>query len=289
MSCGPDLESVQAAALAAAGRGWPVFPLRPGSKVPAIEGWQTRASTDDTLLRTWWRRVTYNIGIATEPAGLHVVDLDADHLQPPVTDLDAALDELATVLGEPVPDTFTVTTPGGGWHLYYRAPPSLRLPCTVARLGPGIDTRGHGGYIVAPGSVTACGHYRILRPHPLADLPATVIDRLTPSPPPLPAAPLYVAPRHSRGRLRALLEAIVARETDAVALAAPGTRNTRLFHAALTLGRLVAGGELDEHDARAVLSAAAAPHIGIDRFTTREVDRTITSGFRYGARRPRRL
>jgi bifunctional DNA primase/polymerase-like protein len=45
-----------------------------------------------------------------------------------------------------VPATYTVT---GGQHLYFRQPPSLELCNSAGRLGWKIDTRGHGGYVLA--------------------------------------------------------------------------------------------------------------------------------------------
>lgn len=80
------------AALALAERGWPVFPLRPGTKKPALHGhrecprtggctnghhgWETRATTDPDRIRTAWQADAFNIGLCTGPAGLVVVDLD---------------------------------------------------------------------------------------------------------------------------------------------------------------------------------------------------------------------
>ena len=60
--------------------------------------------------------------------------------------------------GQPLPfETFMVRTGRGGLHLYFTAPPGVRLGNTAGELGRGlgwlIDTRGHGGYVVAPGSV----------------------------------------------------------------------------------------------------------------------------------------
>jgi hypothetical protein len=66
-----------AAALAAAGRGWSVFPLVPGGKTPAIPGWEQRATSDWRQICRWWRGgATKNIGIAVGKSGLVVVDLD---------------------------------------------------------------------------------------------------------------------------------------------------------------------------------------------------------------------
>ena len=65
-------------ALRIAADGMPVFPLRPHTKVPAIERWPQHASTDPDTIRAWWTRSAYNIGIATgSPTGIVVIDLDA--------------------------------------------------------------------------------------------------------------------------------------------------------------------------------------------------------------------
>ena len=136
------------AALAAADRGWPVFPLIPGGKRPAIIGWPHQATVDADVLAVWWRAVPYNVAIACEPAGLLVVDLDGPRGHSSFTELAAGI--------EPVP-TFTVATPSGGQHRYYTVQPGTPAPSTVARLGTGIDTRGAGGYVVAPGSVRSVG------------------------------------------------------------------------------------------------------------------------------------
>jgi hypothetical protein len=46
---------------------------------------------------------------------------------------------------------------------------------------------------------------------------------------------------------------------------------------------------LDELDARAALTTAARHYLGVEGYTTCQVDRDITDGLAFGARRPRRL
>lgn len=72
-------------------------------------------------------------------------------------------------------------------------------------------------------------------------------------------------------------------ECDAVGSAAEGERNNRLNQAAFALGQLVAGGELNEHDARNSLRAAAAA-CGLGE---NEREKTIASGFEAGRKEPR--
>lgn len=275
---GPDLRTV---ALDIAARGWPVFPVRPGAKKPPVfKRWPEHASTDPTRIHRWWNQdPARNIAIATGPARLCVIDLDPRHMSPPAHGFADAL----TRLPDPVPVTWTVATPHG-WHLYYRAPQTPRLPCSIGRLGDGIDTRGHGGYVIAPGSRTRHGEYTVAADHPVADLPTELAVLLTP-PPPTPTSGLPATATHPD----AYLAAILAGEAHRVTTARVHLRNHTLFRSALVLGRLVAADEITEHHAHAVLSDAAAVHVGVEGFTTSEADRTIANGLRYASNRPRYL
>jgi len=277
-------------AMAAAQAGNYVFPLQAAGKRPAFKGWQDAATRQQADIRRLWRTVPYNIGIACGPSRLLVIDLDAHDQDDPPPQWAGAVDgrdvltRLARAAGRPVPSqTLTVRTPAG-WHLYFRCPPESGLRNSTARLGWRIDTRGVGGYVVAPGSRCPGGVYRIVRRTPVADLPDWLSDALTPPPPP---------PRHRLVlpdyRAHAYLSAVLRNEADAITSAPIGQRHKTLLRAAGALGRLVGGGELDEHDARAVLHDAARHHIGFRGFTEAEAARTIDDGLDYGARRPRRI
>lgn len=60
-------------------------------------------------------------------------------------------------------------SPRGGRHIYFASPELVEVLCSADRLGPGIDIRALGGYIVAPPSRTARGAYEWLRPLPPKD------------------------------------------------------------------------------------------------------------------------
>ena len=53
------------AAFTAVAQGYFVFPLHPGSKIPAITRWEQNATRDPHVLADWWRTTPRNIGIAT--------------------------------------------------------------------------------------------------------------------------------------------------------------------------------------------------------------------------------
>ncbi len=165
------------AALAAAERGWHVFPLRPGTKRPALHGegtctgtgpctaghlkWEQRATTDPDRIRATWSTGPYNIGVACGPSGLVVVDLDVpkDNSSGDAPCGAATFAALCERAGHAVPDTCRVRTASGGQHLYFTAPSGVRLTNTARTVAPSVDTRAWGGYVVAAGSTTPTGPY----------------------------------------------------------------------------------------------------------------------------------
>jgi putative DNA primase/helicase len=159
------------AALAYARRGVPVFALQPGRKEPATPRGFYDATTDSEMIRRWWTRMPLaNIGIPTgEASGILVLDVDPDR---------GGRESLASLereIGE-LPCTYRVQTGGGGEHIYFRYP-GERVGCSAGLLGPGLDIRGEGGYIVGPPSRTT-GPYTILERSALADTPPALLERL---------------------------------------------------------------------------------------------------------------
>ncbi|WP_419996357.1 bifunctional DNA primase/polymerase [Streptomyces boninensis] len=283
------------AALDAASRGWHVFPLIPGEKRPAVRDWSERATTDQERVRRCWTHAPYNVGIATGPSRLVVIDLDmpksADEVppakwaEPGVTSGADVLAVLCEKHGQPFPDdTYTVSTWSGGTHLYFEAPESEPLRNTTGDsangLGWKVDTRGAGGLIVAAGSVFGGRPYETVREAPVAALPEWLAELLRPAPLP-PQRPVTVAlAADRRGKW---LAAAVNGELKRVTASGPHEHNNALYLAAVALGQLVAGGELTSEDVTAWL-ADAAQRVGQ---ADREAQKTIASGLRAGANRPR--
>ncbi|WP_433664748.1 bifunctional DNA primase/polymerase [Nocardia sp. CA-128927] len=276
------------AALDNAGRGFHVFPLHPGTKVPVITHWEDNATRDVDRIRRWWRRwPTDNVAAACQPSGLHVLDLDTrgGHpcSRPPSLDLDGrdVLVQLAAQTGQPLPiPTYTVQTPSQGLHLYYRAPRTPLLRNTIGRLGRHIDSRGSGGYVVAAGSKLPYGSYRLLDDRTPIPLPGWLTGLL--APPPAPHPPRIGIAVHHRD---AYVEAAVSNQCARIRHARTGTRHREVLLAANSLGRLVGAGLLDYLHAETALLDAAGVHVGIDDFTAEEARRTITDGLIYAAQR----
>jgi len=295
-----------AAALSYAARGWRVFPIRrPDAKKPPITDWENRATTDPARIRRCWQAAPYNIGIACGPSRLLVIDLDTPkpgETPPPrwanapgVRDGADVLATLCEEAGQPFPfETFTVATPTGGMHLYFTVPDGCRMRNTTGRhrtgLGWLIDTRGSGGYVLAPPSTVAGRPYRVVTDLPPAPLPGWLRERLS-SPPSVPLPGVHSHPGGVVSDPAAYVRAALQEEAARVATARPGGRNHALNKAAYNLGRLVGAGLLAEDVAHATLYAAAAHHFGTAPapMTPREATDTIRSGLSAGARNPRHI
>jgi P4 family phage/plasmid primase-like protien len=155
-----------------------MFPVKPRGKLPLIAEWPVRASCDPAVLESWARENPQcNWGVATgEPSGVFVIDIDGEAGRASVADLERQ--------GLPFPATLTVTTgrADGGEHRYFRMPADVDIRNDQSgRIGPHIDARGTGGFVVFAGSTHASGKvYRIVDSSaPIADAPAWIIERLT--------------------------------------------------------------------------------------------------------------
>ncbi len=302
------------AALDYAVKGWHVFPLAPNSKRPAIPshtagecdgsdpycadghlGWEERSTVDPDDIHALWSSGRYGIAIATGPSHLLVVDIDVSKVNGDAIGMQA-LARLEARCGHSVPaHTFTVATPSGGQHRYFRLHPSMAELATTStgRLGAGLDTRGRGGYVVAaPTPLTSGASYQIVCSATPAPAPRWLIEQLIPS----------HRPSSSRGGDRSgsacvvrhrdrYVQAAIDGEVDRVVSAEVGGRNHALFLASIALGQLVGADLLSESEALDVLhdaarSQAEAPGDGYDE---RQAEATIRSGFDRGVREPRQV
>ncbi len=170
----PDLRN---AALALADRGMAVFPVKPNGKLPTTKHGVKDATTDRTIIDNWWKGwPEQNIAIACgEPSGnLLVLDVDKKDDD----DGEATLAKIEAQHGS-LPATVEAIT-GGGRHLYFRTPTPLGN--TVRKLGPGLDTRGDGGYVIAPPSIHESGRpyaWSVDTASQFADAPEWLLDLLS--------------------------------------------------------------------------------------------------------------
>lgn len=228
-------------ALGAIDSGWAVFPLARGSKLPAIpHNMGGRGCLDATLdlaqVNQWNIVPDLNWGIGCGPSNLVVIDID-----PKNGGSEAVLEQL--------PASFTVRTPSGGWHVYFEGRAANRQG-----LLQGVDVRGEGGYVVAPGSVLASGCYAVERALPVAKAPDWLLSAIGT---PRPIQPSDVHGEPPEGMVRGPTWVNEARaHLRNLPPAVKGEGGAKLFAAAALLQR---GWLLDRATADALLRSAFNP------------------------------
>lgn len=139
--------------------GFRVHPLRPGSKVPQLRGWQHHATSDAAVLATWHDAYpSANWGVMTG-GGVGVLDIDNKH----GFDGDASWEQVATQLSDAAAMP-RVATANNGAHAYFRYEGHLQERIAWRE---GIDLFGDSvRFVVAPGSLIGHdgdgGRYRLV-------------------------------------------------------------------------------------------------------------------------------
>jgi hypothetical protein len=158
------INGILRSAIAYAKQGFPVLPLygvengvcmchqgkkcRSPGKHPMTPNGVKDATTDLAQIKEWFGQRPYpNLGIATGN-GLVVIDVDKK------SGGYGSMDRLEKEFRK-LPRNNVVRTGGGGLHIYLRSKDEIRN--SSGKLGPGIDVRGDGGYVVAPPSVHVSG------------------------------------------------------------------------------------------------------------------------------------
>jgi hypothetical protein len=263
--------------------------------------------------------------VACGPAGLVVLDIDAhgtelpgrDRLLPGISIPETvslaglrhgfhSLAVLAALRGAADPSedesTLRVRTPSGGMHVWYAVDSGQGWRCSAGSsagraLAWQVDVRAHGGYIVAPGTVTQAGTYTPLgavrQPCRLPEWLAAELARTGHRPaPPAPRHPVRVPRRGraaviaaggGRGAASRVLEGVLAEVASCAAVPEGAGFSDKLNRAAYTAGGLAAAGHLAAHEAEsALLAAAVQARPGQER----RAAQIIRSGMAAGARRP---
>ena len=227
--------SFEEVALEVARRGFHVFPLVPGEKVPAIKEWPDKASRDKDMIAEWWAASPEaNVGICTnrfkDNKALVVIDVDKKHDKNGYK----VLKELADN-GDRLVSTLTVTTPSGGKHLYYSVDRGKNIRSGADVLGVGVDIRADGGFVVAPGSKVNGTRYEVDLNEEISPVPPWVLThgrpkRTTPRPRPTDRGDLERDLLNSEHAIRRGIEFL--KDAD---LAQQGARDNLTLRLALAL------------------------------------------------------
>jgi putative DNA primase/helicase len=128
-----------------AANGYRVFRLAPRAKVPtAGSSGLLEATTDLDVVVRWWRDEPFNIGINCDG----ILVLDVDRIDGKTKPNPWLTDERARELSAAP----TQRTWSGGHQFFFRQPEGKHWRNTESDIAPNIDTRGYGGYVVAPPS-----------------------------------------------------------------------------------------------------------------------------------------
>lgn len=145
-------------------------------KHPIQTKWQegTRLTKPDAYEFFTLRTSPTNIGLRTgKRSSFWALDID------PKSGGDESLLALEAQYGK-LPPTRIHRTGSGGRHYLFRLPSDFEITNSRGRLPRGIDVRGNGGFIVAPGSVTGVGAYRTESAETIAPAPDWLLSLIRP-------------------------------------------------------------------------------------------------------------
>lgn len=261
-------------------------------KAPYTPNGLKGATTSARIINIWFgeKYPSAVIGVPTgEKLGAWVLDLDRHGDR----DGHQWLADMEAKHGK-LPETARATTANGGTHVFFNHVDGVRNRAAIA---DGVDTRGEGGYIVAPGSVMADGRkYQWVDFDgeglpALADAPEWLLDLvISKAPAPVETKPReYVyQPEDASGKEGYASKAFTL-ELDRLSSAPKGQRGQQLFASACSIGELVAGGYVSRSEAEAGLLDAAISNGLVSTDGERQCRDKIKRGLDKTANSPRQI
>jgi hypothetical protein len=162
--------------------GMRIFPVNERKEPLTKHGFKDATTNIDTVTQ-WWD-LWPDAGIAAptgKATGRVVLDVDVKAGR----DGEATLRRWEEKHG-PLPHTLTAATGGGGRHVHFAYPEGIEhIPSGTNVLGPGVDVRADGGYVVLPPSSHASGgvyHWIKAEGTVLEGLPEALLAALLPNP-----------------------------------------------------------------------------------------------------------
>lgn len=173
---------------------------------------------------------------------------------------DASLHDLVAAHGDEWTHTRAHLTGSLGYHFLFTYPEDITLRNSAGAVGPGVDTRAEGGYIVLPPSLHASGRrYEVVDRFDIAEAPPFLLDVFRPRE---AEAPPKVVNFQERRERRAAYEGGIIPN---------GERNETLFKKVACSLR-ARGSEYDE-----ILSALREAHARCERTKGLPSDRELMS------------
>jgi hypothetical protein len=146
----PERKDNRYFALKCARIGLHVFPCRTDKRPISRLRWRDVSTTDVATIDRWWGKWPDALpAIDLGKSGLIVIDADRHEGGP---DGVAAFVQLCADHQTNLADVPTVVTPSGGRHFYFKQRDGEPLGNGRGTLPLGVDVRGDGGYVIAPGA-----------------------------------------------------------------------------------------------------------------------------------------
>ncbi len=227
----------------------------PGKHPMTRSGYKDATDDLDFLLEFFRKHPGANLAIATgRISGIVVFDVD------PRNGGNATFEKLG-LTEEDLKDVPRVRTGGDGWHYYFRYP-SSGMP-KASQLGPGIDLKHDGGYILAPPSNHISGGIY----HWDASSPLISLDRI----PEFPQKLIEMIPKETEATKKTAEKA-----TWFDNVIEKGRRNSTLFRIAYTLVKLGAPDHVVASNVHAHNMLRCKPVM-----SAKEVMTIVTNSFNY--------
>ena len=243
-----------------------MFVAKPENKRPFLVGWRDKSTTDPEIVKEWFKQWPNALPAIDLAKSGHVV-IDGDRHGGPdgvchAEHLFAERGLIATAIP-------TVVTPQNGRHYWFTQPtegePIGNSDKPVR--DKGINVRGAGGYVIAPGALLRDGkEYRrdpntpsiieAVRNGTVPVLPPSIVTLLRPNG---HAAPPPAKPAHSGAREEAYAQVALGNVASEIAKAPSGSRNIELNNGALRMGHMVASGWIGRATVEGRLFDAAQP------------------------------
>jgi Bifunctional DNA primase/polymerase, N-terminal len=142
-----------------------IFPCHPGTRKPLV-AWRSESSSDPAVVAKWWAHWPAALpALDLARCGLFVLDGDRHGKTDGVTALRQLLRQQNGVDLRALP---MVRTPRDGVHVYFRQCAPV-LTNRRGALPQGVDARGAGGFVLAPGAERPDGSGY----HPIAGQPSS--------------------------------------------------------------------------------------------------------------------
>jgi len=280
-----------------AGHGLFILPCNPDTKVPLLPQWPIRATNKPSGVDYFWQK--YGVGsmpgIALGASGLLAIDIDVKSGIDGHQGIDAIFDEHGADISR-CPITRTTS---GGHHIIFRQQEG-RAPLgnSPGALPRGIDVRGAGGMIIAPGAIKSDGTFYESEPG-WPELAVAYASGTIPEVPTWLVAVIEARPRGpsedtpppiASGDKSAWVAEGLSREARALAATAEGGRNHALYRFVCTFAGHAANGWTTRDEIYAAAWWACEQNGYLDSRAAndgpKQFDKSFGSGWRWGYAHP---